>query len=615
MSWKPSVWLLILVVLTSLFIFMIEQKTESSARALPLDVPLLQFSPDTVSRLAVKTRDVAIECVRRDGQWFLIRPIEARADEARIKHFIQALDDCRVRETLTAERLIQRNLTFASFGLESPRAQLLVGNESRVDEVLVGDESPLGDLVYLRLKNSPDVVGASCKFGEILPFDLDSVKDRAVFPASLKRVVRLELKHAAGFVQLALRDGQWRIQQPVDARADNRQVELLIQSLMALKIGDFGSGKTPSDFSVYGLATDDAVLQITLTPEGRAPLVLTVGKARQDQPSLVYAKISDVPSICSIDKAILALQAVKVDSLRDRRLCHADPAAIVTIMAREGDSKLVMVKDESGRWQIAEPFRFKADAQAVGGLLRAICNVKVVESAGDGQTNGLNGVIPPFPCRLSIAMELPAESVTNQLQPPGPDGTAWTYRFAAPGADGTNSPVYCDETKTLTEVSPQELRAVWPQFRHALSLADPRPYMDCRMFELQPDQVRRITSTRKGREETVTVGNDGIWLADSPPDGQIVKGSIPALLNMAASLQAERIESMNATNTSTYGISESSARITFGLTGTNGIQKTVILGNPCGTNGIYSMIQGQDVVFVLKNELAQALTRPLVESR
>jgi hypothetical protein len=431
----------------------------------------------------------------------------------------------------------------------------------------------------------------------------------------LSRIIRLEIKHAGGFIQLALRDGQWRIQQPIDARADNRRVELLIQSLMALRIGDFGFDKTPSDFSVYGLAADDSVMQITMTPEGRDPFVLTVGKPRQDLPALVYAKISDVSSVCSIDKAVLALQTVKVDALRDRRLCHADPSDILSITAREGDAKLVMVKDESKHWMITEPFRFKADAQAVGGLLRAICNLKVTETAGGGHTNVMDGVMPNFTCRLGISKILPAESVTNQHVSRIMDEVAWTYRFGRPGAGGTNSQVYCEETKTIIDIAPQELSTLWPQSRKELSLGDPRPYMDCRMLELQPDQVRRITSTRHGREETVTFGSDGSWLVDSPPDGQLVKGVIPSLLNLSSSLRAERIESMNAANSAVYGIDETSSRVTFGLTGTNGIRKTVILGNSCGTDGVYSMIQGLDVVFVLKKEMAQALAHPLIESR
>jgi len=615
MSWKPTLWIFILVVLAALFIFVFERKTDSPSRALPMETPLLQFSPGTVSRLSVSVGTNGVECVRREGQWFLVKPMEARADEARIKRVIEALENGRIRETLRPERLEQRRLTLASFGLETPRARLLVGNELREDEVLVGDEAPLGDLVYLQIKGNPDVLGVSFKVSDVLPIDLDALRDRSVFPTGLKKVTRLEMKHPGGFVQLALREGQWRIQQPIDARADNKRVEQLIQSLMALKIGDFTAVEAPSDPAVYGLTVDESVMQISLTPEGaRAPLTLMVGKARQDLPELVYAKISDVSSICSIHRDVLALQAVKVESLRDRRLCDADPAEIVSIVLREGDSKLVLEKNEKSGWVILEPFRFKADSKAVGGLLKAVCNLKMAESSGGGVTNLFAGSPALLPCRLALASVLPSSVATNPAVVPVSEGGSWTYRFGVPAA-GSNSLVYCEETKSWSDVQPQELNTVWPKSWQPLVLGDPRPYMDCRMIEIAAEQVRRITLARSGREETVTFGSDGIWLVDSPPEGQILKGAIPAVLSLAASLRAERIESMNATNVLSYGFDESSPRITFGLTGTNGIQKTVLIGGACGSNGIYAMIQGQDVVFVLKKEMAQSLSRPLVETR
>ena len=617
MSWKPTLWILALVVVTSLFILVFERTADSTARALPIETPLLQLSPGAVTRLAITSGEVAIECVRRDGQWVLIRPEEARADEARIKRILEALAACRIRETLSPERLVQRRLTAASFGLETPRARLLVGNELRLDEVLVGDESPLGDLVYLRLKNDPAVIGATLNVANILPIDFDRMRDRSIFPSNLKRVTRLELKHPGGFLQLAFRDGQWRIQQPIDARADNRRVEQLIQSLMALKVEAFGAVEAPSDPAVYGLTADESLMQITLTPEGgRAPLVLTVGKARQDLPNLVYAKISDVASLCSIPREVLGLQTIKAEALRDRRLCNADPVAIVSIMLREGEAKLVLEKNENSGWMIREPFRFKADAQAVGGLLRAICNLKIAESAGSISTNTPGGSPPTPACRLAMSSVLLSGIATNTSLPlVAPAGSSWSYRFAVPAAGGSNSLVYCEETKSFTEVAPLELTAVWPKSLQPLSLGDPRPYMDCRMFEFPPDQVRRITLAHNGREETVTLGSDGIWLADSPPEAQIRKGAIPELVSLASSLRAERIECMNATNVLAYGMDELSPKVTFGLTGASGIQKTVLIGGRSGTNEVYAMIQGQDVVFVLKQEMAQALSRPLVEMR
>lgn len=616
MSWKPTIWLAVLVVLASLFILVFERNPDSSTLALPIEVPLLQYNPAGVTRLSVTAGDVSFDCVRRNGRWFLIRPVEARADEARIKRILEALANSRVRETLTPERLLQRRLTSASFGLEAPRARLLVGTELRSDEVLLGDEAPLGDLVYLRMNGLADVIGATCKLSDILPIDLESVRDHSVFPVGLKRVVRLEVKYSGGFLQLAFRDGQWWIQQPIDARADNRRVEGMLQTLMALEIDAFGPAEAPADPAVFGLAPDEAVMQVSLTPEGgREPLVLTVGKARQDLPSLLYARVSDVASICSINREILALQSIKVESLRDRRLCNADPTAIVSITLREDDSKLVLGRSENNGWLIMEPFRFKADAYSVGRLLRAICDMKVTDSSGAGTTNR-PGVVPAaLACRLSIATVMPNANATNQIPGPALEGTSWSYRFAIPKIGETSNQIYWEEEQLFSDVPPGELSRIWLGSQKPLSLVDPRPYMDRRMIEIAPDQVRRITVSRQGREETVTLGNTGVWSSDSPPDGQIVKGAIPSLLGLAASLMADRIESMSSTNFPAYGIDEYSPRVTFGLTGASGIQKTVILGADCGTNGIYSTVQGQDMVFLLKKEMAQALIRPLVESR
>lgn len=616
MSWKPTFWLFVLVILVGLFVLIFERNPDFASRALPLEAPLLQFNPRAIIRLAITSGNLSVECVRRKGQWFLTRPMEARADEARIKQIIEALYNSRIRETLSPDRLLQRRLTAASFGLETPRARVLVGNELRTDEILVGDDSPLGDLVYLRIKGGLDVIGATCKVAEVLPVDLDSIRDRSVFPSGLKRIIRLELKYPGGFMQLALRDGQWSIQQPLEARADNRSVELLIQSLMSLKIESFGGGEEPSDLAVYGLTADESAMQITLTPEGgRAPVVLTVGKARQDSPGLLYALISDVASVCSIHKEVLAFQSFKVESLRDRRLCSADPAAVVSIMLRDGDSKLVLEKSPDMGWLIMEPFRFKADSQAVGGLLKAIGDLKIAKFAVGGTTNLPPDLLASLPCRLALSTVLPSAIATNESPGAATSGASWIYHFSAPASGSSNSLVYAEETKKLVEVESRELSTVWPLSMQGLSLADPRPYMDRRMYEIAADQVRRITVARNGREETVTVGNDGTWLVDSPPEGQIVKGSVPALLRVASALRAERIETMNATNVLAYGIDDSSPRVTFGLTGTNGIQKTVLIGGACGTNGVFSMIQGQDVVFVLKKEQALALTQPLVESR
>ena len=54
--------------------------------------------------------------------------------------------------------------------------------------------------------------------------------------------------------------------------------------------------------------------------------------------------------------------------------------------------------------------------------------------------------------------------------------------------------------------------------------------------------------------------------------------------------------------------------LTLGLTGERGIQKSIAMGFRAETDGIFAMVQGQDVVFVLDRKLVEMLTRDLVRA-
>jgi hypothetical protein len=615
MSWKPTLWLLVLAVLTGLFLVVFEQHSDQAVRPMPLNTPLLPLSPAVITRISLSTDSNAVECVRRDGEWFLIRPVEARADAARINRLIEAVVGTRKQEIVDSVRRDKRGLTLASFGLEPPRARLMVGSDTHANEIRVGDDAPLGNLVYLQLDDERAVVGATLKVSEILPLDPEGFRDRSVFPASIKQAIRLEVKHAGGFFQLALKDGVWRIQQPFDARADGLQVERLWRTLESLKVEGLAEKLFQADPAAYGLGVDEAALQVSVWIERRRePLVVTVGKARQDNPSQLYARISDAASLAVVGRDILSLQSIQAGSLRDRRLCGADLSAISFLMLRDDESKVVMEKSASGGWMITEPLRFPASARAVGALLKAVDLLQgdeVRSGAGAGVELPDAGALS---CRLVVANQVPPRAATNETVSVLPASGSWTYRLSAPGAGSSSNWVYGEESKVLYSVSRDDLARLWRSLAgmERPVFADPLAYMDVRMLDLEPLQVRRITLARDGREETVTVVPDGGWTADSPPDGQVVVGAIPALLARASDLQAQRIESVASTNLASYKLDSSAARVTFGLSGAGGIQKTVLIGGGDGRGGVFSMVQGQDVIFVLAKDVADAMVRPLV---
>ncbi len=616
MSWRPTLWLLGLVVLTGLFIVMFERNTDSRVRSLPVNSALLHLSPEVITRLSLTTGTNRIECVRRDGEWFLTRPLETRANAVRINRLMEAIVKTRKQEVVDPVRRAQRGLSLASFGLEPPRARLVVGTDSHSDEILLGDEAPLGNLVYVSLNDEKDVIGVTMTVSDILPVDPEEFRDQAVFPSSIKQAVRLEVKQAGGFFQLALKDGVWRIQQPFDARADGARVEKLWLILESLKRGGVAGGTSLSDPVSYGLGVDEASLQVSVWMEGRRePLVVTVGKALQDNPSWLYARISDMASVGLVSREILSLQAIPANSLRDRRVCDADPSTLAFLMLRDDDSKVVMEKTTSGGWMITDPLRFPANARAVGALLKAVGGLQGEEIRNGIAMKALPPEVEAMSCRLTVAIQSPVSAGTNKtISSLSPTSGEWTYRLSWPGAGASNSLVYGEEAGAVYQVPSDDLAKMWRRWGDRPVFADPLAYMDGLMLDLSPQQVRRITLTREGREETVTSGLDGGWTVDSPPGGQVVEGAIPELLALVSNLQAERIETLATTNLAPFKLDEPAIRVTFGLSGSSGIQKTVLLGGGDGREGVYSMIQGQDVIFVLKKEATEALLRPLVTS-
>jgi hypothetical protein len=618
-TWRPIIWLLAAVLLAGTFVVVFEQGPQSAGISAPIDTPMLGFEPGNVTSLAINTSNCNAVCVLRNQAWFLTQPVETRADGARIRQLLDTLHRTRRRETISAERQQQRGLTMESFGLDQPRARCLVGYDRRQDEIVFGLEAPLGDLVYVRLNAGEDVLAVTRDFEKVLPASLDDLRDHAVFPSTLQAFSRIEIKHAGGFIQLASVGGHWRIQQPKDAPVDPARMVWLLGRLREMRVEAFGGDVPGADPVAYGLGPEEAVIEVTVWPEGVPDgITLTVGKAAQDNPSLCYARISDMGAIGRVGKAaVLPLIGLKIEMLRDRRLCDADPPRVENLTILDGEKKLVVERLAAEGWAITEPIRSKADARAVGLLLKEVCALRGDELQGLDMTNAAARVMQEAVLRLKMAEASATRSgsiVTNGPLPEEPAAKrTWTYWVGTNTVKGSRLVLRQEDQVVFRVLSADLLQLLeWDSPREAVNMADPLRYMDRRVLDLEMDHVRRLTLTRDGREETVVKDVGGNWSVDSPPGAQLAEATVTATLGLAADLVAVRIESVASTNLVRYGFDETSPRLTFGLTGTGGIQKTILMGAADQRQGVYAMVQGQDVIYVLPKSVVEALTRSLV---
>ena len=70
----------------------------------------------------------------------------------------------------------------------------------------------------------------------------------------------------------------------------------------------------------------------------------------------------------------------------------------------------------------------------------------------------------------------------------------------------------------------------------------------------------------------------------------------------------------NPDDLSKYGLDKPVEVLTIGLSGGEGIRKSLMIGGEAASGGRYAVVQGQDVVFVLSEGIVGKLTRHMIKA-
>jgi hypothetical protein len=503
-----------------------------------------------------------------------------------------------------------RALDPSSYGLDRPRARVSILAGGVIRELVFGADVPLGNLVFARVSGDRDVLAVTRDVLDALPKQVGAWQAAAVMPETILAAKRIEIKQPGGFVQLVIKDGTWRLQQPRSAKASDAVVEKFLEELQRLRVESFGPAVADIDLVAYGLAIDDYPLQVTVWAEGEGPGVsLMLGKPVQESPGFVYGRVSDMANLCRLTQSAAQLLSVKAEDVRDRRLCPVNPATIAAIQIQDAERRLELEHGNDG-WRINEPVRGRADTLAVSRFLRTFCSLETMAFPEMTATNPMAADTGGI--RISLAGQPFSAAGTNGATPLRSELT-WTYQLPSASTDQVVR-VYSEELQALFSVRRQELaRLARESGGLSGGLTDALVYLDRTVLELPAASVRRVTLAYRGREEAVVRDAAGGWMAESPPESRVQDEAVTGILRAASTLRALRVETLSATNWAAYGLDDESAtRLTFSLGGEVGLQKTLIVATNNVGNGVFIAVQGQDAVFLIPPETAAQLTRSVV---
>jgi hypothetical protein len=629
-----TTWRLFLAVcIVGAVIGFVDRSLQSTDDRLKGEARLLDLRAEDVFRLTLEAKGQSIECVRQANGWVMVRPLRARVDEGHVDRILSVLEGARREEVISARQREERDLGLRDYGLDAPRSRVVVETKLRPYDLRIGADAPLGDFLYVCFGDGGDVVATSRKVHEVLPQQVDEMRDRTVVVGEAAKVTRVEIHRPDGaFLQIARTPVGWQLSQPIVERLDPGRVEAGLEYLFDLRVerfvwdGSAGRSKPVDDATKdprarmvpYGLTPDEA-MRVTVWPNGSdVGQELLIGKPAADDTNTVYAMVRDEESVFTVSARVTGLLSANVESLRDRRLFRFSAGRTKYLSFSQGDHKVVMVRDEDQGWIIEEPVKWKADDRVVEDVLRALQRLRaeMFMEAVRSRFPEL-GLDPPL-CVIRVLDSRPAtpDSGTEPAQASDPKTSrvpageiARREKGVAIGshtnAQGLVS-VFDEERPCVMGVLPDSLRGL------SSDPTNPLLYRDRTILAIHPSTVRRVTLVRDGVEDSMSVDPDGRWRMETAASNVVDQARVQNLLFTVANLRGLSIVPALPGTLDELGLERPSASLTFGLTGGEGIQKTLLFGQVRNENQRYVMVQGQEVAFMIPPVLGHALFRPFM---
>jgi hypothetical protein len=354
---------------------------------------LFEFDQSQVEAVALKYPDREIALEKIAGEWRLIRPVQALADESTTKNLIRAIAECEI-----TKRLDNVPQDLKPYGLDAPEVVIHVKLATgELPEIRVGKTTPVGFATYVQRADDPKVLLTSSAFNSGMKKQVRDLRDKQILRFEDADVRQIALVGPDRNILLTRSGDDWKIEQPSIYPADASTVRSFLSSLRAVRATDFPD-ENPATLQPYGL--DPPRLSVTLVvgkDEDRKEIL--VGKEAKE--GKLYVKSSSRPTVYEVSDWVYRDLDKQLNDFRDKTVLTFDKDAVteVQIVPADGEAFTLQRKDKSWRLSGAEE---EVDAAKADQFLSDLHSLKGYEIAAEApESLELYGLTSP---KLTITL-------------------------------------------------------------------------------------------------------------------------------------------------------------------------------------------------------------------
>lgn len=301
-------YLALLLVLLGLYFGLTWRQARQEAEKIEAK-KVFQVKEGEISELALLRGTEKVRLAKKDGEWWLSKPLKMRADQAVVTSMLFTL------ASLNKERDLKSDVDLKAFGLDKPALILEFSAPGKKGRLVVGGDTP-GKLGFYAYKDQDPghllVISTGNKAS--LDRDLAALRDKTIFAYAPEKAKSLMVKTGGATVQLEkTAPASWRLlgREKFPVRGD--RVEELLRFLHAARVKDFVAD-APKDLTPYGLAPP--LGEVAVLQDKEPERLMLGGKAKGGE----YARKAPDGPVVLTDKDLLGHITKTLSALEDRRL-------------------------------------------------------------------------------------------------------------------------------------------------------------------------------------------------------------------------------------------------------------------------------------------------------
>jgi hypothetical protein len=388
---------------------------------------LLELDAGAVKRLRLSYPDSDTIVVEHDDDgWRMIEPMATGADDGAVSRLIEQIAGATAERRIAGEEAHDLDTYGLAGDGERARISITLDDGSDLADIVVGRTTPVGYSAFARVEGSDDVVVTPLIFHTGVKKTVFELRDKRLFDFADDAVTRLEIESPDGRLLLS-RDGErWRLEEPLEDRADANQVKTLISSLTNLQALAFYEAE---DVAGADAGLDTPGVEVTLEFDGHEPLGFRLGRKIAEAPVGYYMERRPDGQLAKVPEWVGTRFGVEPAALRDKHLfdCSANDVARMRFERSDGDSfDLVLGEEDAWTMDPARDGKIKRGVvtRRRNGLATLAGTDIVAENLSDAGALAQYGLAPP--------------AVTVELQ--YADGTVCGKALAGAVGEDTDSP-------------------------------------------------------------------------------------------------------------------------------------------------------------------------------